>query len=216
MSEARALLYDYWRSSASYRVRIALGLKGLTYASHPVDLIKGEQKSEANRNRNPQGLVPTLAIDGLVITQSLAMIEYLEETRPAPPLLPSDAASRARVRAIAQAIAMEVHPICNPSVVARVLELAGGDEAMRQAWMQTFIGQGLDAVEVLLQHPGTGSFCHGDTPGLADCCLIPQLYNARRWGLEAARWPTIARIDRNCAALTAFQNSHPEHVQPQG
>lgn len=214
MSADRTRLYDYWRSSASYRVRIALALKGIAYESRAVDLMKGEQKSKAHLERNPQGLVPALAIDGLVMTQSLAMIEYLEETRPEPALLPSDAAGRARVRAIAQVIAMEVHPVCNPSVVARVLELAGGDEAMRVAWMQDVIGRGLDAVEVLLQHPDTGRFSHGDNPGLADCFLVPQLYNAQRWGLEPARWPTLSRIDRACAALAAFKDSHPEQVKP--
>ncbi len=215
MTRARALLYGYWRSSATYRVRIALALKGIAYDSHAVDLTKDEQKAPAHLARNPQGLVPALAIDGLELTQSLAIIDYLDETRPEPPLLPGDAVGRARVRTIAQAIAMEVHPVCNPSVVARVLELARGDEAMRQAWMQEFIGRGLDAVEILLQHPESKTYCHGDSPGLADCVLIPQLYNARRWGLDAARWPRIETIDRNCAVLPAFQAGHPEQQKPQ-
>ncbi len=215
MSQGLPLLYDYWRSSASYRVRIALALKGMAFERCSVDLLKNEQKAVTHLARNPQGLVPALAIDGLLLTQSLAIIDYLDETRPEPPLLPQDAAGRARVRALAHAIAMEIHPICNPSVVARVLELAGGEQEMRQAWMQEHIARGLDAVERLLQRPETGAFCHGDAPGLADCCLVPQLYNARRWGLEVETWPRITEIDANCADLPAFQSAHPDRFNPE-
>jgi maleylacetoacetate isomerase len=171
------VLYDYWRSSASYRVRIALNLAGVEYTPVVVDLLGKAHKSPEHLKRNPQGLVPALEIDGLMLTQSLAIIEYIIETRGVS-LLPDDAAGRARVRALAHSIAMEIHPVCNLSVVGHVLELAGGDDAMRVAWMQKWIGAGLQAFENMLDHPDTGTFCHGDAPGLADICLIPQIYNA--------------------------------------
>ncbi len=209
------LLYDYWRSSASYRVRIGLGLKGLAYERRSVDLLTGEQRAAEHAARNPQGLVPALAIDGLTLTQSLSILEYLEETRPEPPLLPADPAGRARVRAIAQAIAMEIHAVCNLSLVNRIVSLAGGTEALRTAWMGENIRLGLDAVEALLAKPGSGRFCHGDAPGLADCCLVPQLYNARRWGLEVRDWPRAAAIVAACEALEAFRAAHPDRVKPE-
>ena len=177
------VLYDYWRSSASYRVRIALNRLGLAYRSVAVDLLRAEQKSPEHLKRNPQGLVPALMIDGTMLTQSLAIIEYLDETRKGG-FLPEAPAERARVRALAYAIAMEIHPVCNSSVAAHVMELNGGGEETRIAWMRRFIGAGLNAVEALLDHPATGEFCHGDRPGLADFCLVPQLYNAQRWGAD--------------------------------
>jgi maleylacetoacetate isomerase len=204
------VLHDYWRSSASYRVRIALNLKGVGYRAAPVNLLKGEHRSPGHLARNPQGAVPVLDIDGRRLTQSLAIIEYLDETRPEPPLLPADPAGRARVRALAQVIAMEIHPLCNLSVASRIADL-GGDEA-RLAWMREHISRGLAAVEALLARPGTGRFCHGDAPGLADCCLVPQLYNARRWQLDPATWPTVARIETACAAHRAFAAAHPDRV----
>ncbi len=207
-------LHDYWRSSASCRVRIALNLKSIGYAARPVDLLKGEHRATDYMKQNPQGLVPLLEIDGLRLTQSLAIIEYLDETRPEPPLLPDDAKGRARVRALAQAIAMEIHPVCNSGVVAHVVELAGGGEATKVAWMQRHIKAGLDAFEELLDHPATGRFCHGDRPSLADCCLMPQLYNARRWGLEPSVWPRIARIEAACNEIEAFQKAQPDQVRP--
>ncbi len=208
------ILYDYWRSSASYRVRIALNLKRISYQAVSVSLLDGSHKSAAHLARNPQGLVPVLAIDGLVLTQSLAIIEYLEETRPQVALLPSDPEGRARVRALAQSIAMEIHPICNLSVVAHVAELTGGGEAAKLAWMQRFIGAGLAAFERMLDHPTTGRFCYGDEPGLADCCLLPQLYNARRWQLDLSAWPRIAQIEAACAPLEAFKLAHPDQLGP--
>ena len=213
-SEAPPRLHDYWRSSASYRVRIALNLKSVGYRSQPVDLLKSEQKAADYLERNPQGLVPLLEIDSKRLTQSLAIIEYLDETRPEPPLLPNDATGRARVRAMAQAIAMEIHPICNTGVVAHVVELVGAGEATRVAWMQRHIGAGLDAFEKLLDHPATGRFCHGDRPSLADCCLVPQLYNARRWGLEPSVWPRITEIEAACNEIVAFQKAQPDQVKP--
>ncbi|KGF67466.1 maleylacetoacetate isomerase [Hoeflea sp. BAL378] len=206
------ILYDYWRSSASYRVRIALNLAGIEYKAVVVDLLGKAHKSAEHLARNPQGLVPALAIDGLMLTQSLAMIEYIIETRGVA-LLPDDAAGRARVRALAHAIAMDIHPLCNLSVVAHVLELAGGDEAMRAAWMQHFIGKGLAAFEALLDHASTGTFCHGEAPGLADICLIPQVYNAERWGADISGFRRIQAIREACDRLPAFSDAHPDKVK---
>ncbi len=210
----RPVLHDYWRSSASYRVRIALNLKGIEYDSQQVNLLTGEHRSEVHRARNPQGLVPVLDIDGLRLTQSLAIIEYLDEIRPHPPLLPADPEGRARVRALAQAIAMEIHPICNVSVAAHVTELTGGGNETRTAWMRRFITRGLEAVEALLDHPATGRFCHGDAPGLGECCLIPQLYNARRWGIDFTVWPRITAISNVCVTLGAIGAAHPDAIGP--
>lgn len=209
-ADDRPVLHDYWRSSACYRVRIALNLKGIPYRPNPVDLPAGEHRAPEHRARNPQAAVPVLDIDGLRLTQSLAIIEYLDETRPNPALLPPDPAGRARVRALAQVIAMEIHPLCNLSVANRIAELGG--EAARLPWMREHIGRGLDAFEALLARPDTGRFCHGDGPGLADCCLVPQLYNARRWGLDPGTWPTIARIDAACASIPAFAAAHPDRI----
>ena len=207
------ILYDYWRSSASYRVRIALNLAGIEYEAVVVDLLGKAHKSSEHLARNPQGLVPALAIDGLMLTQSLAMIEYLIETRGVA-LLPDEPSDRARVRALAHAIAMDIHPVCNLGVVAHVMELSGGDEAMRVAWMQRFIGAGLEAFEMLLDHSATGTFCHGDTPGLADLCLIPQVYNAERWGVNISGLRRIQAIRTACERLPAFANAHPDKVKP--
>jgi maleylacetoacetate isomerase len=204
-------LYDHWRSSASYRVRIALNLRGIAYRIVPVNLLTGEHKGAANLARNPQGLVPTLEIDGLVLTQSLAIIEYLEETR-GPLLLPADPPARARVRAIAQAIAMEIHPVCNMSVARHAVAASGGAITM-EGWMRHFIGPGLAAVERMLD--GAGAFAHGDAPTLADVCLVPQVYNAVRWGVPLDSVPRIAAIVDRAGALPAFAAAHPDRVKPE-
>ncbi|MCL5044929.1 MAG: maleylacetoacetate isomerase [Deltaproteobacteria bacterium] len=206
-------LYSFFRSSASYRVRIALGLKGLAYDYHPVDL-RSEQDLSAYLSVNPQGLVPALEDQGDIFIQSLAIIEYLEETHPQPPLLPSTAAQRARVRGLAQVVACEIHPLDN----LRVLNYLGGPmkqgEEVKLAWYRHWIAVGLGCLEALLKdHPATGRFCHGDSPTLADICLVPQLYNARRFQCELSPYPTLLRIDAACAALPAFQNACPE-AQP--
>jgi maleylacetoacetate isomerase len=207
-----SVLYDYWRSSAAYRVRIALNLIGLPYRQVAVDLLRGEQKEAANLARNPQGLVPTLEIDGRSLTQSLAIVEYLDETRNAG-LLPADPAGRARVRALAHAIAMEIHPICNLSVARHAAEASAGAITM-QGWMQHFIDRGLRAVEAMLDHPATGRFCHGDRPGLADICLVPQIYNARRWEIDLDPLPIVRRIVAELDGHRAFADAHPDRHQP--
>ena len=207
-------LYGYWRSSASYRVRIALGLKGLDWATVPIDLLEREQRTTAFRDRNPQGLVPVLEIDGLSLTQSLAIVDYLDETRPEPPLLPATPPERARVRAIAHAIAMEIAPVNMSAVVEHVDTLTGGGQAARVAWMRHFMRPGLEAVERLLEHPSTGRFCHGDRPGLADVCLVPQLYNAERWGIELDGCPRLRDVAAACAAEPAFAAAHPDRHAP--
>lgn len=212
-SESAVVLHDYWRSSASYRVRIALGLKGIAYARVPVNLVSGGHRDAAYLALNPQGLVPALQIDGLVLTQSLSIIEYLDETRPEPPLLPRDNAARAHVRALALAIACEVHPVSNLAVLARIEALAGTDA--RSKWNRDNIASGLAAFEALLDHPGfAGRFCHGDVPGLADCTLIPQLYNAVRWGVALDHLPRIRAVAASCAAHPAFVAARPEHFEP--
>jgi len=213
-SRAMPLLYDYWRSSASYRVRIALGLKGLSFDTVPVDLSGGCQRAADHLDRNPQGFVPVLEIDGLRLTQSVAILEYLEETCPDPALLPKEPGARAEVRALAHAVAMDIHPICNLHVINHVVALSVEGDDARKPWMQHFIGVGLDAVEQLLARPERGAFYFGGSPGLADSCLIPQLYNARRWGLDFARWPRITAIDSACAAIEAFAAAHPDRFKP--
>ena len=201
----RPVLYDYWRSSASYRVRIALRLIGIDFERVPVNLLSGQQKAAPHLARNPQGLVPVLDIDGQRLTQSLAIIEYLAETHPDQGLLPSDPLGRARVRALSHAIAMDIHPICNTGTVNHVLELTGGGDPVRLAWMGKFIGDGLLAFDRLLDHPATGRFCHGDRPTMADICLVPQVYNARRWDVDIGNLTRIDAIVAACERLPAFE-----------
>ncbi|HXV29537.1 MAG TPA: maleylacetoacetate isomerase [Sinorhizobium sp.] len=208
------VLYDYWRSSASYRVRIALNLAGESYRSVPVDLLAKAHRGQDHLARNPQGLVPVLDIDGERFTQSLAIIEYLAETRSATVFLPADAIGRQRVRALSYAIAMDIHPVCNLGVVAHVMAGAADAEAARRAWMRKFIGEGLAALERMLDHAATGTFCHGDRPTMADICLVPQVYNARRWEVDLSACPRIITIDAHCAAIDAFATAHPDRAKP--
>lgn len=202
------VLHDYWRSSAAYRLRIALAHLGESWDSLPVDLVAGAQRTPTHLARNPQGLVPVLEIDGLVLTQSLAIIEYLDETRSAG-FLPADAPGRARVRALAYALAMEIHPVCNLRVARHAVQASNGVITMED-WMGRFIADGLVAFEEMLDHPATGDFCHGDRLGLADICLVPQLYNARRWRVDLSALPRITRIDAALAQLPAVKAAHPD------
>ncbi|HEL3813732.1 TPA: maleylacetoacetate isomerase [Stenotrophomonas maltophilia] len=208
------VLYTYWRSSAAYRVRIALELKGLAWDARPVHLVRegGEQHLDAYRALNPQQLVPTLLHDGHALTQSLAIVEYLDERFPQVPLLPADAAGRARVRALAQLVACDIHPINNLRVMQyleRNLQLPAD---ARTQWTLHWIAEGLAAMEAMLASSrDTGTFCHGDRPGLADLCLLPQLYNAHRFGLDLTPYPTLLRIEAACQALDAFDRARPEN-----
>ena len=205
-------LYTYFRSSAAYRVRIALNLKGLPWEAAAVHLARdgGEQHSDAYRAVNPAALVPTLDDRGATLTQSLAIIEYLEEMRPQPALLPSNLIARARVRAIAQAIACDIHPINNLRVLKYLTGEMGLSEDQKMQWYRHWVDTGLAAVEAMLaDHPDTGQFCHGDTPGLADCCLVPQVYNARRFNCRLDHVPTVMRIVEACEGLPAFQAASP-------
>ncbi|MEP7457235.1 maleylacetoacetate isomerase [Phyllobacterium sp. SB3] len=210
---AEMVLFDYWRSSAGYRVRIALNMLGLAYARVPVDLLKAEHKDQDYLAQNPQGLVPTLVLDGQPMTQSLAIIEYLNETFPEAGFLPTDAPGRQRVRALSYAIAMEVHPVCNMNVAAHVVSLTGDGDDVRASWMRKFIAEGLTSFELMLDRSGTGMFCHGDTPGMADFCLVPQIYNARRWGADIGSLERINVIAERCDAIPAFAAAHPDQVK---
>ena len=207
-------LYDYWRSSASYRVRIALNLKGLAYDQVVVNLLAGEHRADAHRARSPIGYVPALEIDGQMMTQSMAILEYLEASYPDPALLPADPAEAARLRAIAYAIAMDIHPICNLNVTNHHAAAFDGDDSAKDAWMVHFMTRGLAAVEIMADHPDTGPFLHGAAPGLADCVLVPQLYNARRRNMDLADMPRLAAIEEACLAHPAFAAAVPEAVGP--
>jgi maleylacetoacetate isomerase len=208
-------LYSYWRSSASYRVRIALELKNLPYDYLPVHLVRnaGEQNQPAYRKVNPQGRVPALETEGRILTQSLAILEYLEETHPQPALLPVDALGRARVRSIAMLIACDIQPLQNLVVTQYLQATMKADEAAVRAWLHEWIGRGLTALEARLADAGTGRFCHGDAPTLADACLVPQCYTAGRFGIDIARYPRIAAIEANCRELEAFRRAAPD-AQP--
>jgi len=206
-------LYSYFRSSAAYRVRIALALKGLAFDTVPVHLLRGggEQLQAAYRVVNPAALVPALQDDGATLTQSLAMLEYLEETHPQPSLLPPDALGRARVRALALTVACDTHPLNNLRVLNYLTNTLHASDAARTEWALHWMALGLGTLEQhVARAPGTGLCCHGDMPTLADCCLVPQLFNARRFGLDLAPYPTLQRIAEHCATLPAFVAAHPQ------
>lgn len=206
-------LYTYFRSSAAYRVRIALNLKGLQAGMLPIHLVNngGEQFSAAYAALNPQHLVPLLDDDGKLLSQSLAIIEYLDETHAQVPLLPRDAAGRARVRALSQAIACDVHPINNLRVLTYLSEKLGATVQQKNDWYRHWVTLGLQALETeVARSPATGLFCHGDAPTMADCCLVPQLYNARRFECDLSAYPTLVAIAQRCEALPAFIDASPE------
>jgi maleylacetoacetate isomerase len=215
MSAASDLtLYSYFRSSAAFRVRIALGLKGLKADMRFVHLLKdgGQQRMDAYGAVNPQHLVPTLISDGHVLTQSLAILEYLDEVAPVPPLLPRDSLGRARVRQIALSIACDIHPLGNLRVLRYLRHTLNADDQARIGWQKHWMTEGFGALETLLaRDPATGDFCHGDAPTLADICLVPQLANARRIQMDLAPYPTLLRIEETAYRLSAFTAARPEN-----
>ena len=200
-------LYDYPKSSASYRVRIALNLLSLDYERIPIDLLKAEQHAPSYLTRNPQGLVPSLDIDGQTLTQSLAIIDYLGQQYNAQ-WLPQDPLMRSTIQALTYSIAIDIHPICNLSVANLVVEGSGG-KISKQAWMQHFIAKGLAASEQLLSKTEAGDYCHGNQITLADICLVPQMYNARRWHISTDAIPKLVKIDENLRKLEAFASAAP-------
>jgi maleylacetoacetate isomerase len=209
------VLYSYWRSSAAYRVRIALNLKGLSYETRPVHLLRdgGEQHAEGYRMINPQELIPCLLDGDRVITQSLAIMEYLDEMYPEPEtaLLPVDARSRAQVRALAMAVTCDIHPLGNLRVLQQLEAQFCAGEEQRAAWSRHWIATGFKAMEVMLtDNAATGRYCHGETPGMADACMVPQVYNALRWKLPMEDYPTLWRIYQACNELDAFRLAAPE------
>ena len=206
-------LYGYWRSSASYRLRIALEWKGIAREDCAVDLAAGEQRAPEFLAASPQGLVPVLVHEERAIPQSLAALEYLEERWPEPALLPGDPWERARVRQLALAIACEIHPLQNLRVLEHLRSAFAADDAAVLDWFRHWVAQGLAALErSLTDAPATGSCCHGDSPTFADLCLVPQLYNARRRELDLAPYPTLRRIDEHCGSLEAFARAHPDRA----
>ena len=209
----KPILFDYFRSSASYRVRIALNLKGLAYESVPIDLRESAQRSHDYLARNPQGLVPVLEVDGRPIAQSLAIIHYLESAYPEPRLAPEDPFNRAHVLAMALTIACDIHPLNNLRVLKYLVGPLGQEEAAKNAWIARWIGQGFAALEVLAAERA-GRFLFGDAPTLADICLVPQMYNARRFNVPLDDYPSLLRADEEAAKLEAFAAAHPDKVAP--
>lgn len=211
---AQALtLYGYWRSSSAYRVRIALNLKGLEYRQVPVHLVRdgGQQNSPAYRALNPLGLVPALVHDETVIVQSMAICEYLEETQGGMPLLPDDPAGRARVRALVQTVCSEIQPLNNLGVTRFLSDELAQDRAQVNHWYGHWVARGFSALETWLSQRQTGAFCHGEQPTLADCFLVPQVYNAERFKCDLKAYPRIRKITSNCRSLEAFNAAAPEN-----
>jgi maleylacetoacetate isomerase len=206
---SRAVLYDYYRSSACYRVRIALNLKGIDYEKRPVNLLEGEQRSDEYRGINPQGLVPMLEIDGHRLTQSLAIINYLDIRYPTPPLIPAAAAERAHVVAMAMSVACDIHPLNNLRVLKYLKNELGQPQEEVDRWYAHWIREGLPALEAMAR-PSAGKFLFGDAPTGADVCLIPQLYNARRFNVPIDDFPTLLSAEENANRIEAFAAAHPD------
>jgi maleylacetoacetate isomerase len=209
---SRPVLYDYWRSSAAYRIRIALNLKGIDYESRQIDLREDEQKSNEYRALNPLGLVPTLEIDGQRLTQSVAIINYLDLKYPNQPLLPASAAERAHVVAMAMAIACDIHPLNNLRVLKYLKNVLGHEQEEIDRWYVHWISEGLPALEAMAA-PRAGKFLFGDAPTGADILLVPQLYNARRFNVSLTSYPTLLRADENANRIEAFAAAHPDRQQ---
>ena len=205
------VLHDYFRSSASFRVRIALNLKGLDYSRVEISLIAGEQRSDAFLEQNAQGFVPMLVVDGEPIIQSMAIIDWLDRAFPEPRLIPEEAMPRAVALARAQVIASDIHPLNNLRVLKYLKRDLGLNEQTKDRWYRHWITQGFDALEAMA---GEGRFLGGDAPGIADCCLVPQMYNARRFETPLDDYPRLVAIDAACMELEAFQRAHPDAVKP--
>ncbi|MGH8688710.1 MAG: maleylacetoacetate isomerase [Burkholderiales bacterium] len=202
-------LYTYFRSSAAFRVRIALNLKSLPYDAAYVHLSKGEHLQASYAAVNPQRFVPAFELDGTRLAQSIAIMEYLEETRPLPPLLPREPLARARVRSLSLIVACEIHPLNNLRVLKYVKNTLGHSQAETDAWYRHWIAEGLTRLEAELRAPETGRFCQGDAPGMADCCLVPQVFNAKRYDCDLGPYPTLMRIFDTCMTLDAFDLAQP-------
>lgn len=209
---AHAILHDYFRSSASYRVRIALNLKGVDYEQRPVNLAEGAQKKAAFYELNPQGFVPMLEIDGHRLTQSLAICNYLNSIVPDRPFMPADAAERAHVLALALAVACDIHPLNNLRVLKYLRDPMGVGEEAKDEWYRHWVAEGLAALEAMAR-PHAGAFLFGDAPTLADICLVPQLYNARRFSVPLTDYPTLRRADETASAHAAFAAAHPDRQE---
>ncbi|MCL6699069.1 maleylacetoacetate isomerase [Sphingomonas sp. NSE70-1] len=209
---ARAVLYDYFRSSASYRVRIALNLKGIDYEQRPVSLVQGAQNDPAYKALNPQGLVPMLEIDGHRLTQSLSIMVYLDQVYPDPPLMPRDPSDGAHVRALALAVACDIHPLNNLRVLKYLKNDLGVSEEAKDEWYRHWVAEGLAALEEMAR-PRAGAFLFGDSPTIADVCLVPQLYNARRFSVPITDYPTLRRADETASAHAAFAAAHPDRQE---
>lgn len=210
---SKPILFDYYRSSASYRVRIALNLKGVEHESVSIDLAGGAQKDAGYRGRNPQGFVPMLEVDGTRITQSLAIIDYLDATYPDPQIVPSDAEERAHVLSMALTIACDIHPLNNLRVLKYLMGPLRQEEQAKNEWIARWIGEGFAALEAMAT-PRAGRFLFGDRPTLADICLVPQMYNARRFDVPLDGYPTLLRADAEAATLDAFASAHPDRLAP--
>jgi maleylpyruvate isomerase len=207
-------LYTYFRSSAAYRVRIALNLKGLQYDAIPVHLLRGggEQLQEQYRSINPSGLVPAFQDDFITLTQSMAILEYLEDTYPQAPIMPKDATERARVRELAQIIACDIHPVNNLRVLRYLVHELKVTDEQKNAWYRHWLVGGLEVLEKhLARDPSSGPLCHGHTPTIADCLLVPQVFNAQRHGIDVSVYPNIARINAQCIEIPAFVKAHPSN-----
>jgi maleylacetoacetate isomerase len=208
----QAILYDYYRSSAAYRVRIGLNLKGVDYESRPINLLEGEQKTDEYRALNPQGLVPMLEIDGQRFTQSLAILNYIDLRFPGQPLLPARAAERAHVVAMAMMIACDIHPLNNLRVIKYLKGPLGHSQEEADVWYAHWIAEGLPALEAFAAS-SAGDFLFGNAPTAADICLVPQLYNARRYNVPLDDYPTLLRADENASKLDAFARAHPDRQE---